>query len=226
MIALLNKRWVQRLLFVLCVLIALFVSTRADSAEDNAAAIEQRIGIGDPVAGKRKIQSENCQECHGEFGVGLSPSAPKLAGQFADYLVKQLNDFQSGERKHPVMNAMADGLTDDDRADIAAYYASNPAMQGEVARASLIARDIFVRGDMTRNILPCKSCHGETGKGKFSVTECYPVIGGQHMIYLREQLRNWRKGERTNSSGGVMNVIARSLSDDEIEALANYISGM
>jgi cytochrome c553 len=79
---------------------------------------------------------------------------------------------------------------------------------------------------MTRNIMPCKSCHGENGKGKYSVTGCTPVIGGQHMIYLREQLRNWRKGERANSPGGVMNVIAKSLSDTEIQALADFISGL
>jgi cytochrome c553 len=99
-------------------------------------------------------------------------------------------------------------------------------MQGEGAEENQLARELYVRGDMNRNIMPCKSCHGETGKGKFSLTECYPVIGGQHMIYLREQLRNWRKGERANSPGGVMNVIAKSLSDAEIEALSNYISGL
>jgi cytochrome c553 len=212
--------------WVLCVLLALQLSTRAESAVESAAVLEQRMGSGDPAQGKRKIKSENCQECHGEFGIGLAPSAPKLAGQYADYVVKQLKNFQTGERKHPVMTVMAEALTDDDRYDIAAYYSGNPTMQGEGGEETKTARELFSRGDMTRNILPCQSCHGETGKGKYSMTGCYPVIGGQHMIYLREQLRNWRKGERTNSPGGVMNVIAKSLSDAEIEALSNYISGM
>lgn len=223
---LLSNLWIQRLLLLACVLIAFFVSTCAEPSDDSAVALEQHMGSGDPVLGKRKIQSENCQECHGEFGVGLSLTAPKLAGQYADYIVKQLRNFQSGERKHPVMNAMAEGLNDDDRFDIAAYYASNKTMQGDGAEENQIAKDLYFRGDMARNILPCKSCHGETGKGKYSVTECYPVIGGQHMIYLREQLRNWRKGERANSPSGVMNAIAKSLSDAEIEALSNYISGL
>ncbi len=178
-----------------------------------------------PIAGKHKVQTENCQECHGLLGVGLAPSAPKLTGQYADYLVKQLQDFQSGARKHPVMTAMADSLTDDDRADIAAWYGSNNPMQGTVVTASLLARDLFTRGDVTRNVLPCKSCHGENGQGSFSANGSYPVIGGQHSIYLREQLRNWRSGTRSNSPGGVMNIIAKALSDEEIEALANYISG-
>ncbi len=89
-----------------------------------------------------------------------------------------------------------------------------------------IARDIFFRGDMARNISPCKICHGERGKGKYSATDSYPVIGGQHRIYLREQLRNWRSGERRNSPNGVMNAVTKALSDTEIEALADYISGL
>lgn len=187
---------------------------------------ELHIGSGNPLAGQRKVQSENCQECHGLSGVGLSPSAPKLTGQYADYLIKQLEDFQSGARKHPVMTAMADSLTDDDRADIAAWYGSNKHMQGDGRPASLEARDIFSRGDVTRNVLPCKSCHGENGQGSFSANGSYPAIGGQHSGYLREQLRNWRAATRSNSTGNVMNIIAKSLSDAEIEALANYISGL
>jgi cytochrome c553 len=220
-----DSLWIERLLAVVCVVAAFLLWNRADAAEDNAATTAQRMGSGDPVQGKRMIKSENCQECHGEFGVGLAPSAPKLAGQYSDYIVKQLRNFQSGERKHPVMTVMAEALTDDDRHDIAAHYSGSPVMQGDGVEENKIARELYFRGDMTRNIMPCKSCHGETGKGKYSETECYPVIGGQHMIYLREQLRNWRKGERANSPGGVMNVIAKSLSDTEIQALADFISG-
>ncbi|MFA6920830.1 MAG: c-type cytochrome [Gallionella sp.] len=181
---------------------------------------------GDPAQGKQRVQSENCQECHGLSGAGLSPAAPKLAGQYANYLVKQLQDFQSGVRKHPVMNIMAESLNDQDQADIAAWFAGNKAMSGNGSLPSLIARDIFSRGDNSRNILPCKSCHGETGQGRYSETGSYPVIGGQYRVYLREQLRNWRSGARANSPGGIMNVIARFLSDDEIEALAGYVSGL
>jgi cytochrome c553 len=204
--------------------IGMLIAPMASSGDELCDVLE--IEQGNPVLGKRKVQSENCQECHGEFGVGISPSTPKLAGQYANYIVKQLQNFQSGERKHPVMNVMSEGLGEDDIADIAAWFSGNKTMQGESAVASLLAKVIFTRGDMTRNILPCKSCHGETGKGKFSETGSYPVIGGQQRVYLREQLRNWRSGARANSPGGVMNIIAKYLSDDEIEALANYISGL
>lgn len=227
MVSILSRdSWTKKLLFIFCALIAFVAPARAAQPDDSAAATGQRAGSGNPIAGKRKMQSENCRECHGEDGVSTVVSVPKLAGQYSQYIVKQLRDFQSGERKHPVMNAMADGLTDDDMSDIAAYFSSNKTMQGSGAGESQAARDIFILGDMTRNILPCRSCHGETGKGKFFVTGSYPVIGGQHKIYLREQLLDWRTGVRTNSPNGVMNVIAKSLSDAEIEALSNYISSL
>lgn len=205
---------------------ALVASGKAAVADDSEAATEQRIGSGNPASGKRKVQSELCQECHGEDGISTVVSVPKLAGQYAQYISKQIRNFQTGERKHPIMNAMAEGITEEDTSDVAAYFAGNKTMQGNGTGGSPLAKDLFFSGDMNRNILPCKSCHGETGKGKFAITESYPVIGGQHKIYLREQLLNWRKGARSNSPNGVMNVIANSLSDEEIEDLSNYISGL
>ncbi len=188
--------------------------------------MDQRIGSGDPALGRLRVQSENCRECHGEDGISTAVYIPKLAGQYSQYIAKQLHDFQSGARKHPIMNVMAEGLSDDDLLNIGAYFASYKTMQGDGISDNQIARDIFFRGDISRNILPCKSCHGESGKGKYSETESHPVIGGQHRVYLREQLRNWRSGARTNSPGGEMNLIAKSLTDTEIEALADFISGL
>lgn len=213
--------------FLLCACLLIPLVALADSQpSDDLAIDEQRIGVGDPAAGKKKVQSENCQECHGINGISSSPSFPKLAGQYAEYIVKQLQDFQSGRRKHRVMTVMAEGLSENEQADIAAYFASLPVMPGDGEGENQIARNLFTRGDMRRNILPCQSCHGETGKGKNSPTETRPVIGGQHRIYLREQLRNWREGERHNSPEGIMNIIAKSLTDAEIEALSHYISGL
>lgn len=196
----------------------------AESSDHLSSAL--RIGSGNVLLGKQKARSQNCQECHGNFGVSPSAATPKLAGQYADYLIKQLQDFQSGERRHAVMNAMAQGLSEDDMADIAAYFASNPVMHGESHPPQHAAQELFQHGDAKRNVLPCQSCHGVRGQGKFAPTECYPVLGGQHAIYLREQLINWRSGARRNSPSGVMNVIAQSLSNDEIEALATYLSGL
>lgn len=206
-------------------LLLFLVPLKAASADDGTAAAADPPG-GDAVAGRKKSKAENCQECHGEAGISPTSFIPHLAGQHADYLVKQLRDFQNGQRKHPVMNAMADGLAAEDMADIAAYFAASPAMAGDGSGKSVVAEALFTRGDLARNILPCKSCHGEAGQGKYAASGSYPVLGGQHRSYLREQLRDWRSGARHNCPGGLMNVIAKSLSDDELEALAGYIAGL
>jgi len=121
---------------------------------------------------------------------------------------------------------MAEGLSEDDRMDIATYFASNSVMHGDDTGENQIALDIYTRGDVARGIPPCQICHGANGKGNATPTETHPVIGGQHRNYLREQLRNWRSGERNNSPNGVMNIVTKFLSDAEIEALSQYISGL
>ncbi len=198
----------------------------ATANEDNGNEIAERIGSGNPISGKNKSRAELCQECHGENGNATGIGVPHLAGQFADYILKQLRNFKSGARRHPVMNPMAQGLADEEAKDISAYFASSEAMQGMQLKVDEIAKNLFFKGDMNRNIASCTSCHGEKGKGQISANDIYPVIGGQRKLYLREQLLNWRSGTRNNSPGNVMNVIAKSLSDNEIEVLSDYISGM
>lgn len=201
------------------------IASKTTLANDSADEIAERIGSGNPVAGKVKSKSELCQGCHGEHGNSAAAEYPKLAGQYAEYISKQFRNFRSGERRHQIMNAMATTVDDADLSDIAAYFAGNNKMKGDGTGDSEIARRLFVKGDMKRNIMACISCHGEGGKGAFFGGETFPVIGGQHKFYLREQLLNWKTGMRTNSPGGVMNVIAKSLSEDEIEALSNYLAG-
>ncbi|MGA9665394.1 MAG: c-type cytochrome [Gallionella sp.] len=193
-------------------------------AGDSPDAIKQRIGNGNPVAGKSK--STLCQSCHGEDGLSMENLIPNLAGQYATYIAKELRNFQSGARKHPIMSVMAKTINDADLADIAAYFASQDEMQGGGWGANPVAKKLFLKGDESRNILACANCHGENGKGKASDIVTFPVIGGQHKAYLRAQLINWRDGRRTNSPGGEMNKIAKSLTDPEIEALTDYISGL
>jgi cytochrome c553 len=193
-------------------------------AGESADVIKQRIGIGDPVSGKTK--SSLCQSCHGEFGFSLEELIPNLAGQYSIYIAKQIRNFQSGARKHQIMSPMAMTINDTDLADIAAYFASQEKMHGSGWGDNPVAKKLFLKGDLNRNIRPCVSCHGMHGKGKAPNIAKFPVIGGQHKAYLRAQLINWRKGERTNSPDGVMNIIAKSLSDSEIEALTDYISGL
>lgn len=196
------------------------------AAGDSAEIAAQRIGSGNPVVGKEKSGEGRCQECHGTDGNSNDAKIPNHSGQYAAYLVKQLRDFQSGARKHEIMTIMAEDLTAIDKEDIGAYFASRKTMQGESSDVNQLGRNLFVNGDQVRDIPACAGCHGENGKGRIAGDVIYPVIGGQRKIYLRSQLVNWKLGERRNSPGGVMNKVAQLLSDDEIEALADYISGL
>jgi cytochrome c553 len=202
---------------------SLFAAATAQAGE-SAAEVKQRIGSGNPVTGKTR--SELCQGCHGESGLSLEDLIPNLAGQYANYIAKQLRNFQTGERKHQIMSAMAQTVNDQELTDIAAYFSSQQQMQGDGKGSNPVAINLFVKGDGKRGIPPCMSCHGKNGKGQSPGVSTYPVIGGQHKAYLMAQLDHWRSGERKNSPGGVMNQVAKSLTDEEIDALTTYLSGL
>jgi cytochrome c553 len=210
--------------FASCLVTVALLATTSSYAAESADVIKQRIGSGNPVKGKTR--SELCQGCHGEVGLSLEDLIPNLAGQYADYIAKQLRNFQSGARTHQIMSAMATTINDAELIDIAAYFASQKKMQGNGKGDNSVAKNLFLKGDAKRGIPACMSCHGENGKGKAPNIATYPVIGGQHKSYLRAQLTHWRSGERSNSPDGVMNKVAKSLTDPEIEALTDYLSGL
>lgn len=212
---------IRRLTRVTGLILAFAATAHAESKPDE---LLHQLGGGDIAAGRVKSATHLCQECHNADGNSTSAAVPKLSGQSATYLFKQLKNFQSGERDHPTMNAMAAGIGDRDLADIAAYFSSQTRMLGSGAKQIAIARELFANGDWKRNIIACKTCHGANGRGNGN--PAYPVIGGQQQLYAREQLLNWRSGQRKNSEGEVMNGVARSLTDAEIEALAEYIASL
>jgi cytochrome c553 len=202
---------------------AVATAAGTELADDSAEAIKLRSGPGDPVAGKDK--SELCQGCHGVEGVSFEGLAPSLAGQYALYIAKQLRNFQSGLRTHQIMSAIAATVSDDDLADITAYFASRPKMKG-AGSDNKLGKELFLHGDMSRMMVACVNCHGVNGKGKTPTNPVFPVIGGQQKDYLRGQLINFRDGDRGNSPGGVMNIITQKLTDQELDALADYLSGL
>lgn len=188
--------------------------------------------VGDPVAGAAKSADERCQECHGVDGHGFGQSAssegrhPKLAGQSAQYIIKQLDDFRSGARKHDVMTMMARTVDRADIVDIAAYFSSRTPMKGDGTGDNPTARALYEQGDPARGVTACISCHGPQGQGLPGLGAESLRIGGQEWRYLEKQLLDWRSGERSNSRGGVMNTVSAGLSDAEIRALSDYLSGM
>ena len=192
------------------------------ATDDSAEAVKQRIGTGNPSAGK--LKSELCQGCHGEDGNSPSSMIPNLAGQYAKYIVKQIRNFQAGIRTHQIMSAIATTINDDDLVDIASYFASRTKMKGDGSVGNTVGKNLFLNGDMTRMIVGCVNCHGENGRGKTPRNPVFPVIGGQQNEYVRGQLANFRGGDRANSPGGVMNIIAQKMTDAELDALADYVS--
>jgi cytochrome c553 len=219
------------------ILVALLVATAAfaqsdttnplkgivDADVDNAEVIKLRSGKGDPVAGREK--SQLCQGCHGEYGISTEPLIPKLAGQYGNYIAKEVRNYQAGTRSHQIMNAMAATIAnDEDLADIAAYFASQDKMKGDGSADNPIGKELFLHGDTSKMRLACVNCHGVKGKGLEPKISMFPVIGGQHKDYIRRQLVNFRDGYRTNSPNGIMNRIADSLTDSEIASLAEYVS--
>jgi cytochrome c553 len=200
-------------------------SPSPESANNQSAdETRLRIGPGDPVAGKDKAAL--CFGCHGEDGNSTDPQYPKLAGQYGIYIAKQMRNYLASTRSHQVMSGMAASVSDADLADISAYFASQPIMKGARLSDNKLGKKLFENDDLSRMMVRCNSCHGATGKGLDPGNPVYPVIGGQHKQYLLAQLINFRNGTRNNSPGGVMNITVHRLSDAEIEALADYVSGL
>jgi cytochrome c553 len=190
-------------------------------------AVHAAEGEGDPAAGKDK--SAMCQGCHGEDGISINPMCPSLAGQFPKYIEKQIRDFQSEKRVDPIMSGMAAMITEtQDAKDIAAYFTSRKRMVGTTGNKSLAAKGsiLFHEGNPESGLYACSNCHGESGKGKSENNNVFPVIGGQTKDYIVKQLKDLRSGDRHNDPAGMMGNIAKKMSDEEIDAVAEYAAGL
>ena len=153
---------------------------------------------------------------------------PRLAGQAAGYLAKQLDDFASGRRTSPVMTPLAKSLTEQQRRDVAAYFASlatpyetavGPADAVLLERGRLLARS----GDESKQLQACANCHGPGGSGERFAT---PYLEGQSATYLATTIKEWKSGARANDAGKQMVVVARRLDDRDIAAVAAYFAGI
>jgi cytochrome c553 len=183
---------------------------------------------GDPVAGKEK--SALCQGCHGEDGISVNPMCPNLAGQFPKYIEKQIRDYQTEKRVDPIMTGMVQGIEDkQDAKDMAAYFASRKRMvAARGTNKDLLAKGaiIYREGNMETGLYACANCHGENGKGKSENNNVFPVIGGQTKDYIVKQMKDMRSGDRHNDPAGMMSNIAKKMTDEEIEAVAEYSIGL
>lgn len=184
---------------------------------------------GDAVAGQQKVVV--CGACHGADGNSLIPAFPKLAGLGEKYLLQQLQHIRDGLRPVAQMVGQVDNMSDQDLADIAAFYNAKPRSV-EKADPSLIelGAKVYRAGVVERNVAACIACHGARGSGNSPAG--FPAIGGQHADYLAAQLKAYRKGYEdpdgrvTDGEIKIMRSNAFGLSDREIEAVSAYVSGL
>jgi len=192
------------------------------------------VMAGDAGAGSEKIAI--CTACHGADGNSAVPTFPKLAGQNERYLIKQMADIKGGVRPVPTMAGQLDAMSDEDIADIAAYYASRAAAGGQADPAKVeLGASVYRGGVSATGVAACAACHGARGGGNGPAG--FPRLAGQHAEYIADQLRRFRTGaENTleqNPNGRVndgdarmMRDTALRMTDNEIDAVASFIAGL
>ncbi|MBI3348778.1 MAG: cytochrome c4 [Burkholderiales bacterium] len=196
---------------------SLLLVTLAQANEPAAAPAKPDLAKGGTIS------SQVCSACHTADGSRGSPANPILAGQHAEYLVKQLTEFKAGKRKNAIMSGMAAPLSEEDMRNVAAFYASKTVKPGFAKSKDTVAlgEKIYRGGIAERNVPACAACHGPTGAG---IPAQYPRIGGQHGDYVEAQMNAFRAGQRANSAQMVG--VAAKMNDKEIKAVSDYVAGL
>ncbi len=197
------------------------------SAAKAAAAPAKPAGplAGDATAGQGKAAV--CGACHGMDGNSSDAQYPKLAGQNEEYISRQLHNFKSGKRQNPIMLGFASQLSDQDMADVGAYFMSKRSRPG-VADPKLAKEGgkLYREGDAKRGIPACMACHGPDGRGNPGAA--YPQLAGQHTQYLMRTLTAWHDGTTwgDDAHAKIMPAIAQRLTKQDITALSSYLEGL
>ena len=195
----------------------------------SAVAAAQTPAKPDAAKGQG-IATQVCAACHAADGNSPLPANPKLAGQFYDYLHKQLVNFKpQGDKKaardNAVMAGMVANLSAADLQNVASYYASQklkPAMAKDKDLAAQ-GQKIYRGGNAATGVAACAGCHGPSGAG---IPAQYPRISGQFAEYVEAQLKAFRAGGRANDPNGMMRGVAARMTDREIQAVAEYVAGL
>lgn len=189
-----------------------------------ASAFAHAQVTGDANAGEEK--SQTCVPCHGADGIGTAPENPNLAGQVPGYIAEQLARFKSGVRRNDIMAGMVAGLSEQDMADLDAYYSSLDAATGAVpedeAESARRGGELYRGGDPSMEIAACMSCHNPSGHG---VPTRFPRVAGQKQSYLLSSLQAFKSGDR-RSDADIMNDIAFLLTQQQMEDLAAFMHAL
>jgi len=175
------------------------------------------LSSGSVERGHKLAKQAKCGKCHGDTGISDEDDTPSIAGQIAGYTFKQLVDYKGKVRESKSMFKHTKKLEQQDFADLAAWYAAQTPEP--MAEPDAEPPELVTKGDKKRLLLACSFCHGNSGEGKKVQT---PALSGQKIEYLSDTLMAFKEGERVNDLFGRMHKVARRLSDEEIETLAEY----
>ncbi|KTC88084.1 MULTISPECIES: c-type cytochrome [Legionella] len=167
-----------------------------------------------------------CAACHGSQGISQDPQWPNLAGQHANYLIKQLQDFKTGTtRNAATMTAILASLNDKDIAELSIFYSKMPLPAGQTPEKFLKRGELLYRGgDFAKHLTACIACHGPKGTGNAQAG--FPVLTGQHAAYTVQQLQAFKDKKRANDLNSIMRDISSRMSQEDMEAVAYYIQGL
>jgi cytochrome c553 len=181
------------------------------------------LPAGNAQSGQAKVVV--CAACHGQNGNSASPDYPSLAGLGGDYIAEQLQNFKDGKRDNPIMKPLAQPLSAQDMADIGAYFDTlvNTGLEADPSYWQA-GQKIYRGGDQARGIPACMACHGPTGAGNEPAK--FPALRGEHAEYIVKQLNAYAAGTRPPGPGGIMPVIAKRLTPEDIRNVASYVQGM
>ena len=167
-----------------------------------------------------------CAPCHGggTAATQAAPNSPKLDGQHAAYLDKQLREYKSGKRKSAVMAPIIAALKTQQIPEMAKHFASQSPSRGTVQNSQLASagKALYEQGNRATGVPGCVGCHLADGAG----SERYPRLAGQAPAYIVQQLTEFKSGTRSNDRAHVMRAVAGRLTDEEIRAVAEYLAGM
>ena len=188
-------------------------------------------------AAKGESLAATCTACHGADGNSPTPMFPKIAGLGEKYIAKQLVDIQTKVRDIPEMTGLLDNMSAQDLNDLAAFFSSKTLQlsgakeftvqlnSGAEVDALKLGEQVYRAGNQETGVAACSGCHSPTGKG--NAPAGFPKLGGQYADYVEKQLRAFRAGDRANDGEAmIMRLVAKNMSDAEIKAVANYISGL
>ncbi len=203
-------------------------STTTPAAPATAPVAQENTPLlpGDAQRGLEK--SQTCVACHGTDGNSVIPNYPKIAGQHASYIIESLHEYREGpgsERDNPIMYGMTAGLSDQDILDLAAYYSEQKITIGEADPALFaLGEKIYRGGNADVNVPACIACHGPRGEGNYAAN--FPALSGQNAAYIAEQLHAFRSGTRKGGVNDMMAHVVKRMSEEEIQAVASYVSGL